>query len=482
MMNSLKNLLNKLVPGIFGKKKHIKLGLYGPPNAGKCVTPETKIVLQNGEIKTIKEIFDEIREKEGLFNEEDYEKTFIQLKNTNLFLPSLDQNNLKITPKKVSFVYSQKYKGNIFKITTRTGREIRVTPEHPLIQISNNGITKTRAEDLKVGNSIAICKELELTSTLEIPEISTEIFIQNNKMIQSISKYHNPKMISYPKNIDANLVRFIGYVITESNHKRNRIKFTNSNQNLLNDFEKITYKLFKLYPITRIKEGSLEKEINSKTLTDYLEQNLNLKPALSGDKKLPAKLMGMPKNLTKELLQVLFDCEGSVPKEGSERGKEIEYSSKSQILVEQVQLLLNRFGIVGKYNKRIINNQEYWRLLISGSDQHRLFRDNIGFSIDYKKERLDKLCKAKLKRNKFSLPIMNFLEKIRSQQNLLQKDFYQDNKHIARMIKNNRITYHRLNRISEKNDNEQIKNIAKADTMWDDIKSIETEDYNGYIY
>ena len=30
------------------KKKHIKLGIYGPPNGGKCVTPETKIILQNG--------------------------------------------------------------------------------------------------------------------------------------------------------------------------------------------------------------------------------------------------------------------------------------------------------------------------------------------------------------------------------------------------------------------------------------------------
>ena len=38
---------------IFNKKKNIKLGLYGPPNSGKCVTPETKIVLMNGEIKTI---------------------------------------------------------------------------------------------------------------------------------------------------------------------------------------------------------------------------------------------------------------------------------------------------------------------------------------------------------------------------------------------------------------------------------------------
>lgn len=35
MLNKLKNLLNKLIPGLFEKKSHVKIGLYGPPNAGK---------------------------------------------------------------------------------------------------------------------------------------------------------------------------------------------------------------------------------------------------------------------------------------------------------------------------------------------------------------------------------------------------------------------------------------------------------------
>lgn len=35
MINSLKTLLNKLIPGLFAKKRHMKIGLYGPPNAGK---------------------------------------------------------------------------------------------------------------------------------------------------------------------------------------------------------------------------------------------------------------------------------------------------------------------------------------------------------------------------------------------------------------------------------------------------------------
>ena len=35
MLNKLKSILNKLIPGLFAKKSHVKIGLYGPPNSGK---------------------------------------------------------------------------------------------------------------------------------------------------------------------------------------------------------------------------------------------------------------------------------------------------------------------------------------------------------------------------------------------------------------------------------------------------------------
>lgn len=484
MINSFKTLLNKLIPGLFAKKKHMKIGLYGPPNSGKCVTPDTRIVLQNGEIKTIQEIFEEVQKSEGINLSDQDQEIIIEAKEKEFYVPSLNPETLKITPKRISFVYAQKYKGKILKIKTRNGREIKVTPIHPLIQISDAGIRKVKAQNLNLKDTIAICKNLELTSSLEIPAISQEIFVEKNGMIQSKCKFHYPKEIQYPKAIDSDLVRFIGYVITESNHGKSRIKFSNTEGNLLRDFTELSYKIFNTKPIFRINKGVAELEINSKTLTDYLRYNVNLEPHLSGEKKIPHQFMGMPKNLTSELLRVLFDCEGSIPdrKGVKNSGKEIEFCSKSKILVEQVQLLLNRYGIVGKFLKKTVNDQEYWRLLISGSDQHRLFRDHIGFSINYKKARLEEMCKAKSKRNKFSLPIMNKLEEIRKEMGLFQREFFLDRKHVARMVKENRITYHRLAEMAKHIDHEFLRTVAHADTMWDEIRSIEEIDYNGYIY
>ena len=35
MMKGIKSFLNKILPGLFKRRKHVKIGLYGPPNGGK---------------------------------------------------------------------------------------------------------------------------------------------------------------------------------------------------------------------------------------------------------------------------------------------------------------------------------------------------------------------------------------------------------------------------------------------------------------
>ncbi|MBI4980932.1 50S ribosome-binding GTPase [Candidatus Woesearchaeota archaeon] len=489
MVNSFFEKLLKLLSfNPFAKRDQVKLGLYGPPNGGKCVTSDTKIVQFNGEIKSIQEIFEEVRDKLGNFNScANFQETFIDCSELDLVVPSLDTENLKIVPKKISFVYAQKYTGDIYKITTSSGREIKVTPNHPLITISNGGINKILSSELKVGDCISVAQKAALASTITLPVVQEAHYQYENGMLISPAKWHHPKGITVPSIVDDRLVRFVGYAITESYHTQNRIIFTNQDDNLINDFEKLSLELFKLQPIKRFRKGSVALDVSSKTLTDYLEEILHLKPGTAESKEIPAQLMGLPDNLTAELLKTLYDCEGYVSKNvKSAGGKEIEYSSKSRKLVEQVQLLLNRFGIVGKFWEKKVKGQSYYRLSIRGSDNHKLFRNNIGFTIGYKKERLEQLCQnnhpVPLKRNAFTLPIVGLLEKIRKQQGLTQAEFFLDGKHGARMLHNNRISYHRLKNMAEVNSHPLISKIANSDCRWDNIISIEKMPYDSYVY
>ena len=81
-----------------------------------------------------------------------------------MIIPSFDPQTLKIVPKKVSYVYSQKYRGEIISIKTRSGRSIRVTPNHPLVRLSNSGVEFIRSGDLKIGECVGISKKIALSS------------------------------------------------------------------------------------------------------------------------------------------------------------------------------------------------------------------------------------------------------------------------------------------------------------------------------
>ncbi len=484
MLRVLTNFIKRIFIQLFDEKKQIKLGFYGPPNGGKCVTPDTEIVFYNGEIRPIGEVFQQILQKPGTLNIPfgDVKEHYIDTSNMNLIVPSLDPITLKIIPKKISFVYQQHYQGDIYNITTRNGRTARLTPNHPLITLSDQGVQKIRSADLTVGASVALARNLQLSSITTLLPVTEERFNIQGNTIQALSKFKKAGDMQAPTYIDDDLVRFIGYVITESYHQNNRIKFSNTDQNILNDFDYITEKLFRLPTIHRINKGVPEREINSKTLTEYLKETLNFQPHTSEGKEIPSQLMGLDNNLTGTLLRVLFDCDGYVPKECKKWGATLEYSSKSKKLVDQVQLLLNRFGIVGRFKKKMVDGETYWSLFIGGSDNHRTFRDHIGFTIDYKIERLNTLCQLGEKRNKFTLPIVNRLEDIRKKMGMLQKNFFLDGKHIARMRKLNRITYNRLEKMSKNIQEPFINTLAQADTMWDEIATIKKEHYDGYVY
>ena len=486
MLRILKSFSKRIFRALFGGKDNISIGFYGPPNAGKCVTPETEIVLQNGQIKPIKEIFNDVRIKKNI-KDNGFNEVYIDARDFNIIIPSFDIKTLKIIPKKVSYVYSQRYNGEILNVKTRAGRKIRVTPNHPLIRLSDKGVEFVRSGDLKIGECVGISKKLALSSALEMPQITNAMFnTLNGGLIQSKTQFHNykTKSITIPEYISEDLVSFVAYTITESYHGGNKIIFSNTDPLLLSHFNLVVNKLFKLNTIQRINKDVPQIEVYSKTLCDWLSDTIGLHPCTAEAKEIPAQFMGLPDNLTSILLRKIFDCEGYVPKSARDRGAEIEFTSKSRKFVEQVQLLLNRFGIVGRFKEKKINGEFYYRLLIGGSDNHRIFRDNIGFGIKYKAERLDLLCSAGLKRNRFHLPIMNLLDDLQKGSKLTQEQFFLDNKHIARMRRENRISYNRINLMAKNvgENAEIISKLANADSLWDEIIGIESEEYDDYVY
>ena len=286
MIRIIKQFSKRVLELILGRRGEIKIGFYGPPNAGKCVTPETEVVLQNGQIRKIKEIFDEIKNKKDV-DVSNFKEVYIDATDSNIIIPSFDIKTLKIVPKRISYVYSQRYNGEILNIKTRSGRKIRVTPNHPLVRISDSGVSYVRSGNLKIGESVGITKKLTLSTPLEVPQITAELFNVQGGQIQSISKFHKPKGATIPEYINEDLISFVAYTLAESYHGKNKIMFSNTDSNLLMHFDFITKRLFGMSPIKRINKGVPQIEIYSKTICDWFSDVFGMEPRTSGFKEIP---------------------------------------------------------------------------------------------------------------------------------------------------------------------------------------------------
>jgi hypothetical protein len=115
----------------------------GKRGEGKCLAPYSEVLLPDGTKKGIDEIF-----KMAACEDADWTKNEELLPSIgNITVLSLDTKSLEIKPAVISHVYRKKVKENLLKLTTKRGKEIMCTKEHPLLVIEPN-LTWRSAEEL----------------------------------------------------------------------------------------------------------------------------------------------------------------------------------------------------------------------------------------------------------------------------------------------------------------------------------------------
>ncbi|HID27400.1 MAG TPA: hypothetical protein EYP22_06210 [Methanosarcinales archaeon] len=165
------------------KKRAVRIGIYGPPNAGKCLAKGEKVILSDGTKENIENIFQRVANiKEVECN--DLEE-YIPCSDLGISVPSL---NIKsefcriIENKRVSHVYRQKYNNIMYAIKTQSGKQVIVSPEHPFIENISNiniNIKKTLAKDIKKFSKIAVehNKSILWDSVIKIKKINYSGYI-----------------------------------------------------------------------------------------------------------------------------------------------------------------------------------------------------------------------------------------------------------------------------------------------------------------
>ena len=127
--------------------------IAGHVDHGKCVAGDTIIPTGDGTLITAKELFDNNYDrKKAEIIEGDIAQ---EVDNIEIFTNY--GTIIKLT--KASHIWKRK-KEKLIEVRTAHGDAIKTTPEHPYFKFSINGDVQTKAEDLKVGDYIAIPKRI----------------------------------------------------------------------------------------------------------------------------------------------------------------------------------------------------------------------------------------------------------------------------------------------------------------------------------
>ncbi len=158
---------------IKGLKKEINAEFYaavtrspsvyrGNPFQLECCTGDSKIYLENGKIVSIKDYVENRMLDQKVFSMDD---------------------TLKIVPNKVLMVHKFKNKHRILKITTRTGRELKLTANNEIPIIENGKVIWKRVDQASAGEFVAVPRIIKVCG--KVPHLLDILNPRDTKIVDS---------------------------------------------------------------------------------------------------------------------------------------------------------------------------------------------------------------------------------------------------------------------------------------------------------
>ncbi|MDP2966960.1 MAG: DNA gyrase subunit A, partial [bacterium] len=208
-----------------------------------------------------------------------------------------------------------------------------------------------------------------------------------------------------------------GYLSINKKKRYGKVGFCNTDKELIDEFRARFQKVFPNYPIYEQKRGPLGYgkknfvafEICSLYLVEFL-RNLGIKIVSSKEKQIPHIIFHSTKKSVAAFLRGFIEGDGSIYHNQCNRTPSIDIISTSRELLQQMQILLLRFGIdcFLRKEERRNQNSDCWKLFIRGSDNFKLFK-SIDFINKEKRKKLDEFIKSDFSSKRFVLSKTDFI-------------------------------------------------------------------------
>jgi len=294
-------------------------------------------------------------------------------------LVGLDFNEVKTKPANASdfFVTSA---NNSFLLKSECPLcEIRATPYHRFFVLSEYGVKEKFAKDLDRNDRILIARKINCK--------------EKEAMINPVGRYNKIKV---PECWTKELARLCGIICGDGSADRNRIIIYEGKREVVDSYCSLIQRLLGVIPAIRIvdktkQKGSFAKRqyyeirIYSKEFVDLI--NEIAKETVSSERDVPAAITACKEEIIAAFLSGLYDAEGYI------HGKRVDIAMISKKLMQKVQLLLLRLGIISSFSEKTVKGRKQWYVSISDLDSLNAFEDRIGFIRTDKRDRLKQICK-----------------------------------------------------------------------------------------
>ena len=242
-----------------------------------------------------------------------------------------------------------------YTFRTKSGREVTTTTDHNMLVLREGKVVAAKSEDVRAGEYVPLPRSVRL--------------------------HDNPATEAGGIPVTEDFGALLGWIASEGASTKRSVVISNTDGECLDHIERTCHAM------------NLSCGRNPRWIAVYGTRFVRTLKSLgacgtSGSKRVADFLFNAPQNVTAAYLRAYFEGDGGV------ESHEITALSKSKDLISGLSYLLYYFGIITRVQKRrkryakTGGTRTFWQLRISGQENIRRFRQDIGFISTRKKAAL----------------------------------------------------------------------------------------------
>ncbi len=326
----------------------------GPFGSGKCTGPETPVLLADGSVARIADLYERAR-AQGTVTVDGNDE-WVRL-GRPLGLYSLSGS--RIVRSSTDTLYRGK-SDRLVRVRTRSGRQVRVTPVHRLFTVRPDGsLSEAPARELKPGDYVASVRRVPAPLGPAAIEVTPPPCRPRATPMRA------------PARMTPDLAEFLGLFVAKGYARgRKTVVFASSEDALLRRFAELVGSVFGLSArAERAAERTPRVLVHSVLLVRLLSAlGTGSVPA---DRRIPSSVLASDNACLGAFLRGYYLGHGELS-----RG-EVEFSTASEQLQTELAYALTRYAIPAALGRRTVNGATQYRVRVQGLPQLARLHDAL---------------------------------------------------------------------------------------------------------